>query len=299
MKIKKKTNSFKRYLALVLALGLIFSFPFKSSAKELQPSLEVRLENSKKAPINGLKIKATLIASKTNDSWVLAEGFADSSISISEIEKGCSSDNGKSIYNFIIKNGLPFLTAVSENGLAVFPQMEEGIYLIYPDETGDFRFDPYSVTLPMKMEGGALYTVISAPKIAPPSKKRSIPVLKRWEDNNDFAKKRPKEITVYLERNGETIKTAKLSDENAWTCTFKGLPKKGKYKVKEKSVESYSPNYSGDKENGFIITNVYEGEKLPQTGQLWIPLILIAIVGVCFLMLGIIDLGAKRNGKKK
>ena len=63
-------------------------------------------------------------------------------------------------------------------------------------------------------------------------------------------------------------------------------------------MEDYTVQYSGDMENGFIITNSYNGEKLPQTGQYWWPIILISIAGVGFITLGIIELELSKNGKK-
>ena len=74
------------------------------------------------------------------------------------------------------------------------------------------------------------------------------------------------------------------------TCQVRG---------REKTVANYKANYSGDMANGFIITNTYNGEKLPQTGQYWWPIILIAIAGAGFIALGVYEVGVKKNAKKK
>lgn len=44
-------------------------------------------------------------------------------------------------------------------------------------------------------------------------------------------------------------------------------------------------------------TNQTDG-KLPQTGQLWWPILMLSIAGVCLVILGIIELRNKRNEKK-
>ncbi len=69
--------------------------------------------------------------------------------------------------------------------------------------------------------------------------------------------------------------------------------------MEESAVTDYAVNYSGDSENGFIITNTYNGEKLPQTGQLWWPIAIITVAGVAFVALGVIEMKGKKDGKQK
>ena len=71
------------------------------------------------------------------------------------------------------------------------------------------------------------------------------------------------------------------------------------YSVREKSVKDYKATYSGDVANGFAVTNSYVGEKLPQTGQYWWPIVIMAIAGFCFVLLGIYEIGVKKHDKKK
>lgn len=94
--------------------------------------------------------------------------------------------------------------------------------------------------------------------------KINITITKKWEDNDNKAKKRPTTITVNL-KNGESIVgTVVLSESNNWTDTIKDLPLKdaqGKeidYKVDEVSVPGYTTTIDGDKTSGFTITNTYE-----------------------------------------
>ena len=127
----------------------------------------------------------------------------------------------------------------------------------------------------------------------------NIYVVKRWEDKNNAAKKRPDKISVELLNEKTVIASAELNAANGWAYTFTDIPKDGNYSIREKKVASYTEHYSGDQQNGFIITNTYSGGKLPQTGQYWWPIVIMAIAGFCFVLLGIYEIGVKKHDKKK
>ena len=65
-----------------------------------------------------------------------------------------------------------------------------------------------------------------------------------------------------------------------------------------KTVEGYIAEYNGDSYNGFIVTNTYAGENLPQTGQLWWPVTILSVAGVAFILLGVVELGAGKKVNK-
>ncbi len=143
------------------------------------------------------------------------------------------------------------------------------------------------------------YNVTSVPKVEDnKSDEINIYVIKKWDDNHNAAKKRPDSVIIELLNGDERVDTVELNDGNGWAHTFKNLSKDGDYSVREKKVDNYKVNYSGDVVNGFIVTNTYEGEKLPQTGQLWWPIVVIAVAGVGFICLGIYELAVKKNEKK-
>ena len=97
--------------------------------------------------------------------------------------------------------------------------------------------------------------------------KTSVTVTKSWLDNENQDGIRPESISVSL-MNGETVvATQTLSNSNNWTYTFTNLDKKAngvdiEYTVVENSVKTgYTSTTTGDKENGFVITNTHEVEK--------------------------------------
>ena len=86
---------------------------------------------------------------------------------------------------------------------------------------------------------------------------------KTWDDSDDQDKKRPKEITVNLLKDGVKFKTAtvKAGVDKKWKYIFTDLPKyeKGKiikYSVEEEAVAGYTPTV-----NSFNIKNSYKPEE--------------------------------------
>ena len=178
--------------------------------------------------------------------------------------------------------------------------MNSGIWLVYTDDSGKYTFNPYIVFLPFESVGKLYYEVSSAPKVEDSSlNQMNIYVFKKWDDRNNAAKKRPSGITVELLNSDKVVASAALDEANGWAYTFYGVAKDGNYSIREKSVSDYKASYSGDATNGFVVTNTYKGEKLPQTGQYWWPIIILAIAGICFVLLGVYEIGAKKNGKNK
>ena len=88
----------------------------------------------------------------------------------------------------------------------------------------------------------------------------SVPVTKRWEDDNDRLGIRPASITVKLRADGaDTGKTLTLNSENGWSGSFAGLPEyengqKIAYTVEEVQVRGYATQITGDA-GGYLIVN--------------------------------------------
>ena len=99
--------------------------------------------------------------------------------------------------------------------------------------------------------------------------KINIPVEKIWNDNNNQDGIRPDKITVKLLADGkDTGKTVELSNQNSWRAEFTDLDENnnGKeivYTIEENPVPTgYEVVISGDKTNGFIITDTHIPEKI-------------------------------------
>lgn len=95
-----------------------------------------------------------------------------------------------------------------------------------------------------------------------------VSVVKKWKDNGDKDKVRPKSIKVNLIaklKDGKEyiVEERELSEKNNWKTTFKDLPtvdgeNQITYTVKEEKVEGYEGKITGNQEDGFVITNSIE-----------------------------------------
>ena len=107
--------------------------------------------------------------------------------------------------------------------------------------------------------------------------KTSIPVIKWWDDGNDYDRIRPLSVTVRLFADKKpTDKILVLSRANGWQSTFEDLDlyADGKlivYEIVEDNVLYYKTRISGDQLNGYSIVNYHRVEKpngnWPRTGD--------------------------------
>lgn len=162
------------------------------------------------------------------------------------------------------------------------------------------------------------------PPVIPQPEQVSIPVSIQWEDQNDAAGKRPGVATVHLIADGSIIATLQLYPGNSWKGTFSGVPADLSYTVWQVGVAEYTTAYAGNANEGFVITNTYtEGKTdpgipptptppqpdqpevpvdpekppvspsepmIPQTGAEVFPVYLMMTIGICLVLLGVIDL---------
>lgn len=90
-----------------------------------------------------------------------------------------------------------------------------------------------------------------------------VSVSKQWNDQNNADGQRPESVTIELYRDGEYVgyQTVKADADGNWSTTFKNLPKADTdgheyiYSVKERTVEGYASEVSGNAKDGFVVTN--------------------------------------------
>ena len=174
-----------------------------------------------------------------------------------------SDDNKSSLDENIWETTIKNLDIYKENG--------EKIAYTVDERENEGTLDTYNKTI----EG---YTITNT--FSQNTKKINIPVTKIWDDNEDFAGKRPKEITLVLKReisNGneneyqevtrETINALDNIGENTneWVYTFNNIPKYDQYNneinyiVEEIEPSFYTSLVKRDESDGlkFNITNTF------------------------------------------
>lgn len=132
-----------------------------------------------------------------------------------------------------------------------------------------------------------------------PEEKREIKVTKVWDDKDNKAGHRPKEVFVKLYADDKnTGQFLVLKAENNWKGTFKDLDKtkEGKeitYTIEEKPVAKYTNKVTGTMDKGFTITNTYSPsiKGIPKTGD--------DFNGLKWALVGLASLGALVYTRKK
>ena len=107
--------------------------------------------------------------------------------------------------------------------------------------------------------------------------KTSVTVTKTWEDEEDQDGLRPEAVTIRLMDSTDAdapklVDTIQLTAEDNWTYTWTNLDEKKlegtpiQYTVEEEAVAGYRSETGGDAQNGYVITNTHEVEKIEISG---------------------------------
>lgn len=144
-------------------------------------------------------------------------------------------------------------------------------------------------------------------------------VLKIWDDAG-YEEQRPGEVTVQLLRDGEVYDTVELNADNNWRHTWSDLDNSFRWTVAELELKEYKVGLTCEGIT-FVLTNTRSAEwpeetpspsgtpgaletpdpsaapgssekptdpSLPQTGQLWWPVPVLAAVGMLLVIAGLI-----------
>ena len=186
-------------------------------------------------------------------------------------------------------------------GNLVFPvnadKLTAGLYLVSDGHhiQGDYIYEskPFIVYLPLFTNGESIYSVKLSPKYSRTPVDdvyTKITVVKVWKDKG-YENIRPDEITVKL-YNGKTVHdTVVLSDANDWRHTWRYLDKTGDWSVAETANGDYTTKIEKDG-TAYIITNTYKNPpkdpELPDTGQNWMPSMVLFAAGLVLVIAGIV-----------
>ncbi|MCD8127850.1 MAG: Cna B-type domain-containing protein [Clostridiales bacterium] len=208
-------------------------------------------------------------------------------------------------------------TGSISGGSITFAGLEEGLYLVVGEDTtsDEYRFIPASFLVYVE---GDVTSVVKYEEIPAGVENEitSCVVKKVW--NEDTKAVRPSSVTVRLLKDGEEYDTQTLNKSNGWSYTWDELDATADWQIVEIGVaENYTVSISRSS-NSFTVTNTYQtetsttpsdptddtadttsstGTKLPQTGQLWWPVILMGAAGLLLVVLGF--LWTKRNKNEK
>ena len=174
--------------------------------------------------------------------------------------------------------------------------LKAGLYLItgqgYDVEDNVVTINPTLITLPNQQEDGWWQDDVTiSPKWGmQPIDRISLQVMKIWDDEGS-AVIRPESITVELYGDGVLVDTIILSQANNWRYTWTGLDNRITWTVVERSIpEEYKVTIDQQGDTVIITNNAPSMTTpvpdLPQTGQTWWPVPLLALAGMALFILG-------------
>lgn len=259
------------------------------------------------ASIGDFSVDLYLVADVSADCYyTLAEAFDQTHLSINGIS---SSDEWNAVRatleSFVAANKPEPTQSVTadENGNALFKGLAPGLYFAMPAAPVDngmiYFFDSVIISLPDLDDSGEwVYDVTASPKasLLAWGSYESYKVVKLWRDSGDM-QTRPAEITVDVMRNGETVKTVILSDQNNWSYAWYAANKGDIWQVCEKdipdgyvmTVEKHSTAFS-------IINAEPDTPSPPPTGDTFDIGFYIALMCVSGLVLMLLSALPKRKG---
>lgn len=245
--------------------------------------------------VPGAAFRLYLVGKAENGTITLTGDFAEDPVDPE------SDGAAMTLAGFAFRDGrTPAAEAVTDdNGTVRFENLPEGVYLLVGQRavTEKYTYTPQPVllVLPTTLDGSPVWDIRVNGKYdqTENQEKTSVSVLKIWEDDEN-TDARPNEILVQLLRDGQVFDTVKLNRENNWNHTWTELDGTRDWTVVEQTVpDGYRVSISGNG-TGFVVTNTYTGPKepekphLPQTGQLWWPVGLLAVAGLVLIVVGLI-----------
>ena len=155
-----------------------------------------------------------------------------------------------------------------------------------------YSFQSFLTSVPTRnVDDEWQYDVLSTIKLERSPALIDLECVKVWDDDNRGTY-RPVQIEIHLMQDGQHIDTVILNSENNWHHIFKDLPADHVYTLNEVLGADvyYEPEYSI--ENGvYVITNrrtvtPTPTAPIPETGQLWWPVPILAGAGMILFVIG-------------
>lgn len=203
------------------------------------------------------------------------------------------------LYLYALRDGIqPIVNGTIDDSKSyTFSNLDEGVYLISGKDVIKDNIK-YSV-VPSIVYVAENMTVYVKNSEETDNGTKDVSVIKIWEDK-DYEVNRPNSIDVQLLKNGKVADIVTLNKDNQWQYSWKNLDTAYSWDVVEKNVPAGYEVSIESNSNSFTIINSYNDEKsklppikpslpddkLPQTGQLWLPVPVLIIIGLSSIIIG-------------
>lgn len=311
---RKKTNSI--FLTLIICCGILLaallpcaSFASVDTGKDSSVSIDYISDG---ITLSGAKLALYHIASVDEDRNITIDDiYSTYNITFNPGDENALFESAETLSGYITRDNLAPLETktVPDDGKVIFDALRPGLYLILAEgiEKDGFVYTsaPILVGIPVFENGSYIYDINAAPKIEKTEKEKEpteISVVKIWKDDG---KNRPEKIEVQLLCEGEVRDTVTLGSDNNWRHTWKNLDAGFKWQVVEKSVPAGYTVSTNTEGNTVFLTNTKPTvpEKptgpLPQTGQIWLPVIALFACGILFVIIGAVLVRKQKREKEK
>ena len=285
-----------KLISFCLVFLLLAVFPLTAMAQQFEPdrlgSISVALVSQDGTkPMEGAELSVFHVATVGADEngtlfYTYTDAFSDCGVELNDPELV------KTLETFVSGKDIPAQKIVTDSqGKAACENLPLGLYFV--KQTGDVEgfasCASFLVTVPMKTENGYQYDVDASPK-TDVVRLVDITIKKVW--NTDKSTAIPQDVTVQLLRNEELVQTATLNEKNDWQVMYADMPESDAYSIVEVNVpKGFTATYT---QEGYIFT-VTNTPSLAQTGQLIWPIPVLAMAGLCLIVVGTIVLRKTRN----
>ncbi len=178
-------------------------------------------------------------------------------------------------------------------GTARFPTkgktLVKGLYLVVANPVGKSGSTklpaPFLVSVPDRdKDDNWIYTMTAEPKAV----ETSVHVRKVWQDEG-HTEARPTSVvaTLCYGWSNKVYASVVLSAQNNWMYTWENLPAGVQWTVIEENVPAQYAATVKAETGGFLITNAYVSQKIPQTGQITWPIPVLTVLGLGLFFVGL------------
>lgn len=279
-------------------------------------------------PLSGAEFQIYLVATVDQcGELTVTEDFAQLDVKIKDRDEDSWRTLASTLEGYVLRDNISSTDRgnTDDKGVVSFPttgkELKMGLYLVLGQRhiQNGYRYDPvpFMVMLPELDQGNNewIYDVTVNAKYDfsiipdhPDDTGISRKVLKVWEDDG-YEEDRPKEVMLQLLGDGNIYDTVTLNAENNWRYIWTNLDDRYTWTVVEKELEGYTVEVTREGIT-FVVTNTHEKNipddstptkpstpdnpttssksTLPQTGQLWWPVLVLVVTGLLFVVIGLI-----------
>lgn len=274
----------------------------------------------------GMDWKIYHVGERQGEDFVLTGDFSQYEVNLSDLSEESITEAAKTLESYAIADKIPFVGQgkTDKNGELRFENLEAGLYLASGKIllVDNIYYVPSALLIEITDEG-ANFSYDAYPKFyyaTLDDNVKSYTVKKVWEDNDNAFEKRPTYVTVELYCDEVLSDIVTLDESNNWEYSWVELSGDSEWRAIERDIPPGYEVIIDFNSTQFLIKNVYKKTTttttttattavgtatttnvttstqstitskptLPQTGQLWWPVVPMSFCGMILLVGGFV-----------